>query len=158
MPKPTPPYVVRETTRHGRLVWFYRRGKGRRVRLPDRFGTDKWWDAYAKARLGLPIDLEPEPPRVATNAPTWVYFMRCADRVKIGYSTDPRKRRSQLATGLPDRIVVAKAMPGGPELERAMHDRFAEFHLNGEWFRCAGSLADFINAPSKYREPDEVVF
>lgn len=35
MPKKTPQFVYRETTRHGKAVYYFRRGKGARARLPD---------------------------------------------------------------------------------------------------------------------------
>lgn len=51
MPRPRPPFLRRETTRHGRSVWYFRRGN-KRVRLPDEFGTDAFWQAYNAAMAG----------------------------------------------------------------------------------------------------------
>ena len=51
MPRRLPPYVYREVTRHGRGVYYFRRGKGQRIRLPD-FGSDGFDDAY-RAALGI---------------------------------------------------------------------------------------------------------
>lgn len=34
MPRPRPPHLHRETTRHGRVVWYVRVGHGPRIRLP----------------------------------------------------------------------------------------------------------------------------
>ena len=39
MPRPLPPFLHREITRHGRPVWYFRRGKGRRIRIPGEFGS-----------------------------------------------------------------------------------------------------------------------
>jgi integrase len=52
MPRKLPPFVHRETTRHGRVIWYFRRGKGRRVRLPDEFDSVEFWAAYEAAEKG----------------------------------------------------------------------------------------------------------
>jgi len=33
MPRPRPPHLHRETTRHGKHAWYVRIGKGKRVRI-----------------------------------------------------------------------------------------------------------------------------
>lgn len=43
-----PPFVYREKTRHGRWVYYFRRGKGPRTRLPD-FKTQGFDEAYTAA-------------------------------------------------------------------------------------------------------------
>ena len=52
MPKKPPQFIVSQTSRHGRKVWYFRRGKGRRIRLPDAFDTPEFWAAYHKALTG----------------------------------------------------------------------------------------------------------
>lgn len=58
-----PPYVYRERSRHGRWVLYFRRGKGRRVRLPDNPTTPEFEAAYRAALNGeaLPEAREPAP-------------------------------------------------------------------------------------------------
>lgn len=43
-----PPYVYRERTRHGRMVCYFRRGKGSRTRLPE-YGSEGFQEAYTAA-------------------------------------------------------------------------------------------------------------
>lgn len=43
-----PPFVYRERTRHGRIVCYFRRGKGHRIRLPE-YGTEAFEGAYHAA-------------------------------------------------------------------------------------------------------------
>lgn len=58
MPRKLPPHVTRERSRHGRVAFYFRIGKGSRVRLPDI--TDPAFDEkYRKALTGQP------PPRTA---------------------------------------------------------------------------------------------
>lgn len=46
--------VTRERTRHGRAVYYYRVGKGQRIRLPD-YGTPEFDEAYRAAQAGEPL-------------------------------------------------------------------------------------------------------
>lgn len=48
MPKPSPllKYIQRETTRHGKTVYYFRAGMGHRRRLPDDYGSKEFMDAY----------------------------------------------------------------------------------------------------------------
>jgi integrase len=49
MPKPRLPYVHRETTRHGKVVWYFRRGDGPRIRIRGDYGSSEFAAAYALA-------------------------------------------------------------------------------------------------------------
>jgi integrase len=48
MPRPRPPYVSREITRHGKPVWYVRRA-GKRTRLRAEFGTPEFQAEYQAA-------------------------------------------------------------------------------------------------------------
>lgn len=52
MPRKLPLHVVRERSRHGRVMFFFRRGKGRRVRLPDEYPSEAFDTAYQAALIG----------------------------------------------------------------------------------------------------------
>ncbi len=54
MPRPRRPYLQKETTRHGKTVWYFRRGKETRVRLSGEFGTAEFNASYDAAIAGLP--------------------------------------------------------------------------------------------------------
>lgn len=68
MPRPLPPHVQRERTRHGKVVFYFRRAQGApRIRLPDI--TDKAFKAaYAAALTGSPI----APPTAASGTLEWL--------------------------------------------------------------------------------------
>lgn len=55
MPRPRKPYIHREVTRHGTTVWYFRRGKGPRIRLPGIFGSPEFNAAYDAALAGEPV-------------------------------------------------------------------------------------------------------
>lgn len=53
MPRKRKPYVLREKTRHGTYVWYFRRGKGARARLPGAYESPEWLAAYEAALGGV---------------------------------------------------------------------------------------------------------
>ena len=54
MPKRRPPYLQRETTRHGKTVWYVRKARhGPRVRLKAAYGSPEFWQEYQDALSGL---------------------------------------------------------------------------------------------------------
>lgn len=52
MPRPRPPHLIRERTRHGLMVWYVRIGKGPRIRLRSSFGTPEFQAEYQAAIAG----------------------------------------------------------------------------------------------------------
>ena len=53
-PRPRPPYLLRETSRHGALVWYVRKERhGPRVRVRAEYGTPEFWQEYQDALSGL---------------------------------------------------------------------------------------------------------
>lgn len=52
MPRPRPPHLHREISRHGKPVWYVRIGKGPRIRIKDEYGTEAFQDAYQAAISG----------------------------------------------------------------------------------------------------------
>jgi hypothetical protein len=52
MPRKLPPFLHREFTRHKKPVWYFRRGKGRRVRIPGEFGSVEFNAVYDAALNG----------------------------------------------------------------------------------------------------------
>ena len=64
MPRPRPPHLHRQTTRHGRTVWYVRLGHGPRIRLRSAFGTPEFAAEYRAAIAGE----APAPRRQSTAA------------------------------------------------------------------------------------------
>src|SRR3954471_18925852 len=54
MPKPRPPHLLREETRHGTVTWYVRKGHGQRIRVRAEYGTDEFWAQYRAALEGAP--------------------------------------------------------------------------------------------------------
>ena len=54
MPKPRLPYLHKERTRHGKIVWYYRRNEGPRTRIQGKFGTPAFTAEYMALMRGSP--------------------------------------------------------------------------------------------------------
>ncbi len=67
---------------------------------------------------------------------TYVYAIHCPNKaeVKIGYSSNPIARLSQLQTGNTDRLDLLMTFPGGRELEQTIHEELQHLRVTGEWF------------------------
>jgi hypothetical protein len=52
MPRPRPPHLQRQVTRHGKVVWYVRLGRGPKVGVRAEFGTPKFDAEYQAALAG----------------------------------------------------------------------------------------------------------
>lgn len=80
---------------------------------------------------------------------TWVYFVECANFIKIGRATNPRLRIGGMQTGCPLPIRFLVAFEGRDFLEKEMQESFSDCHHRGEWFSANDDLYDFIGAIKK---------
>jgi integrase len=55
MPRPRPPHLIREVSRHGRVTWVVRVGHGPRTRLRAAYGSPEFLAEYHAAVTGEPI-------------------------------------------------------------------------------------------------------
>lgn len=55
MPRPRPPFLHREITRHGKAVWYVRKGQGPRIRIRAELGTEAFLAEYEAALTGKPL-------------------------------------------------------------------------------------------------------
>jgi hypothetical protein len=93
--------------------------------------------AVCEWRHGEVPDHELPPPRVDV-----VYYLRYADRVKIGTTANPRQR---LAVIWHDDLLAFER--GDRALERRRHEQFAAERYGGtEWFRASDRLLAHVDA------------
>jgi len=100
MPRKLPLNVTRERTRHGRVAFYFRVGKGKRIRLPDI--TDPCFhEAYVLAVSG-------GAPKVTTPAREslkWAWLRYTGESLKWhGYSRATRKQHSLLMAPILDKV------------------------------------------------------
>lgn len=76
-----------------------------------------------------------------------VYFVRCGEFVKIGYTRGvPESKMTEFKVGSPYDYEMLASVPGGLRLQRKLHRIFKEVHHRGEWFRMEGALVEFIGS------------
>lgn len=100
--------------------------------------SDPWQD----------LTLEPVYPRPGQQV-GWVYFIACKEtqRCKIGFTKgDVEKRLKNLQTGAAGELRLIAMQPGTPDTERALHERFAEQRLHGEWFETNEAMFAYMCA------------
>lgn len=77
-----------------------------------------------------------------------VYFIAQrahATLVKIGVTSGSiRDRARVLQSGSPVALVLLGWLPGGRNVEAALHDYWHDFREHGEWFRFEGALREYI--------------
>lgn len=70
MSRPRPPFLQRQITRHGKTVWYVRRGKGPRVRIRATYGTPEFMDEYQAAVTGNAAPTKPA--KAGTTTLAWL--------------------------------------------------------------------------------------
>lgn len=91
-----------------------------------------------------------------------VYFIKCQEYIKIGYSNNPNDRISQLQTSIPYKLQVVSIIMGTMHDEKKLHKLFKEHHVRGEWFRVSIEILEYIESKKNlmwnygYDDPDEL--
>lgn len=122
MPRKLPPFVYRETTRHGKTAWYFRRGKGRRTRLPD-FGAPDFEDAYHAALA----ELKPEKAmRESAGSLGWLIEQYRAASAYTSLSRATRRQRDNIFKHVKAAAghMPAKAI-GASKIQDGIEDRLA---------------------------------
>ena len=95
MPRPRPPHLQREITRHGKPVWYVRLDRGRRIRLRSPFGTPEFDEEYHAALANKPRRKQGSP---ATGTLAWLIerYRETADWAALSSAT--RRQRENIET------------------------------------------------------------
>ncbi|RUV18275.1 MULTISPECIES: GIY-YIG nuclease family protein [unclassified Mesorhizobium] len=100
--------------------------------------ANKEWQEARKAQVSGAQDLdalERKADRVGH-----IYFICLDDRVKIGYSRKPFSRLADLMTGFARPPQMTVILRGRPRDEKALHQRYAPFRQQGEWFALTATM------------------
>jgi hypothetical protein len=78
-----------------------------------------------------------------------VYVIQAEDGpVKIGHSTNVRRRMSTLQISSPVPLSLVAVLSGDRTTEKEMHARFAGSHKHGEWFDLDDAVIDELRGQS----------
>jgi len=92
MPPARPPFLLREVTRHGKVKWYVRVGKGPRIRVPAP-GTPDFDAEYEAARSGEPKRKRGAP---AAGSLSWLIARYRETNAWTGLSMATRRQRENI--------------------------------------------------------------
>jgi integrase len=92
MPRPQPPQLHRERTRHGRVTWYVRKGHGPRIRLKAEYGSEAFWAEYRAALEGAPLPTK----AVKVNTLAWALDRYRHSSAWAGLATSTRRQRENI--------------------------------------------------------------
>jgi integrase len=92
MPRPRPPHLHRERTRHGVLVWYVRRKHGPRTRLRAEYGASEFWAEYRAALEGAP----PSKDKAKPHTFAWALERYKTNSAWTGLAAATRRQRENI--------------------------------------------------------------
>jgi integrase len=96
MPRPRPPHLQREITRHGKAVWYVRVGRGARARIRAEYGTPEFDGEYRAALAGAPWRTSASP----TSSLAWLLARYRETTEWASLSAATRRRRESIFKGV----------------------------------------------------------
>lgn len=93
MPRPRPPHLHRETSRHGKTVWYVRLDRGHRIRIRSPFGSPEFEVEY---RAALEGDRPPPASRPARGTLEWLWLLYRQSAAWLDLALATRKQRENI--------------------------------------------------------------
>ena len=112
----------------------------------------KWFYAngyFTAAQQALAKSLTYVPKKPAANKKHYLYAISNGEQVKLGMSSDVKKRLSALQTSSPSDLIiiwkyyVATTSKEAIKIEKMLHRACSEFRIRGEWFSMG--CVDVVN-------------
>jgi integrase len=94
MPRPRPPHLHRERTRHGKIVWVVRIGKGKRTRLRAPYGSPEFDAEYHAAINGTALPSQPA--MVSKASLQWLWDSYRETGAWTGLAKSTRRQRENI--------------------------------------------------------------
>jgi DNA-binding XRE family transcriptional regulator len=86
-----------------------------------------------------------------------IYFIENSEtkHIKIGFSSDIRRRLVDLQISSPHELKVLTICEGDDKYEKELHKRFYEYRYRGEWFLPNKELNNFIESFPPYKNIEQ---
>jgi integrase len=97
MSRPRPPHLHRQVTRHGKVVWYVRIGRGPRTRLPAAYGTPEFYTEYRAALEGKPVERKRD---AVVGSLVWLFDRYRETVAWSGLSLATRRQRENILRGV----------------------------------------------------------
>ena len=141
MPRPRPPFIRHERSRHGKWVWYFRRKGQDRVRLPDEYGSPEFWTAYNAALSG---EKAPPEPSIVSGSMKWLISRY---RVSANYQAavpGTRRMRDNVLKSVENKIGhISYASIKRKHIIQAMEDRRDTPHAANNFLKIIRGLFNF---------------
>jgi len=98
MPRPRPPHLQKETTRHGTVVWYVRVDRGPRIRLREPYGTPQFMREYHAALEGAARLTGPAKALAGTLQWLWERYRETSAWTDLSLAT--RRQRENIMLGV----------------------------------------------------------
>lgn len=124
------------------IASFARRGMRSEMRKRLR---DKYWQRHPAKNI---VELA----KIITadkSDEDFVYFVKCGEYIKIGYSTDVEARITGMMCDNPNDLELLACFHGNRITERILHESFSHCRHRNEWFHAGNDIYEFINAMRK---------
>jgi integrase len=123
MPRKLPKYVVREITRHKTVKFYFRRGKGARIRLPDDITSEEFERQYLAAFAGRRLS-KAEVSNTPKTSLRWLIDRYKESAVWRAYSDATRKQHDNFFIGVLEKSGSAAFKNiDHMDMQNAMEDR-----------------------------------
>ena len=95
-----------------------------------------------------------------------IYFVQDGEYIKIGHCacnnfgegrSGIEARLGSLQTGNPRPLRILATMEGDIPFERMLHNKFKDWHIQGEWFVGGTVLLDYIKYATPYKRQTQPV-
>lgn len=140
------PNVTGYQDRHGKWRWRYRKSGQPAHTFRADYASPAFAEEYQTVAARKPLR-GAKPTLAALSGIELVYFVAAkGGPVKIGSTTNIASRLVRLQTAVPKPLELLALIPGGALEEAALHERFKEHRLHGEWFRRTPELNALIRA------------
>lgn len=93
MPRPRPPHLQKAITRHGKVAWYVRFGRGPKIRIKGEYGSPEFGAAYQEAVTGQ----RPTPPgKAAKGSLEWLWMLYRQSSAWLDLSMATRRQRENI--------------------------------------------------------------
>ena len=93
MPKKRPPYLQRQVTRHGKVVWYVRKRPNPRVRIRGEYGSPEFMEAYLAAVNGQEMPIQK---KASSGSLRWLVEQYCKSSDWLSLSRATRKQKENI--------------------------------------------------------------
>lgn len=101
MPRPRPPHLQKHRTRHGKVLWYVRIGKGPREPLKAPYGSPEFIASYHAAVAKLTAT---EPAKTGSGTLRWLWAQYRQSGAWVNLSLATRRQRENIMRGVLEKV------------------------------------------------------